>query len=580
MAYLSSVGVQVTETDLTPIIQPTSSSIGAYVGHFNWGPCDHPTSVTSETTLGQIFGFPQKSADLTSKSFLTASSFLKYGDTLKVIRCIGDNAKNAVGSLLEPSGLSEDQVVSNYFFKNENIFETTDLEEGLTQVFCARYPGKKGNSLFVKVFHRDNTDKTEPQNGDNITDCKGIFTYLPETTDWGTTNDHDYDEIHIVVIDQEGEITGTKNSILERWEGLSLNPESKLTNGSTNYFADVLNRSSAYLYVVNGTELYETTDTNGIVTYSVGAPTVVTSFNFAGGLDGSIEVTNVIASLAIFNDIENIDINLLFAEAFSSDLEREVNNTLATVAVDRRDCIAFLSAPLDLYKENSDQAKLEALLAAKDLISLSSYIVFDSSPIYTYNRYADKYEWIPACGHMAGLCAYTDEVADAWFSPAGLNRGQLRGVTKLAYNPKQADRDELYNNNINSIMTFPGQGTVLWGDKTGQPRATAFDRINVRRLFNVIQKEVKKAARYQLFELNDDFTRTTFRNSIEPFLRDVKGRRGITDFKVVCDESNNTADVIDANQFVASIYIKPARSINFITLNFVATRTSLSFTEI
>ena len=271
----------------------------------------------------------------------------------------------------------------------------------------------------------------------------------------------------------------------------------------------------------------------------------------------------------------------MFAEGFAEDTGRSVNQALAQVAVDRRDCIAFLSAPLDLYKENSDDAKLEALLDAKDnYINLSSYIVFDSTPVYTYNRYADKYEWIPACGHMAGLCAYTDEVADAWFSPAGLNRGQLRGVTKLAYNPKQADRDELYNNNINSIMTFPGQGTVLWGDKTGQSRATAFDRINVRRLFNVIQKEVKKAARYQLFELNDDFTRATFKNSIEPFLRDVQGRRGITEFKVVCDETNNTADVIDANQFVADIYIKPARSINFITLNFVATRTSLSFTEL
>ena len=577
MAYLSSVGVRVTETDLTPIIQPTSSSIGAYVGHFNWGPCDNPTNVTSETSLGNIFGFPQKSADLTAKSFLTAASFLKYGDTLKVIRCVGDDAKNAVGAIISPYN-PEEEVVSEFLFKNESVFETTDLDDNAQEVFCARYPGVRGNSLLVKVFHIDNTDKTQIQNTTNIADCKGLFTYLPDTTDWGTTNDFNADEIHVVVIDQEGEITGAKDSVLERWEGLSLNPEAKLVNGATNYYADVLNRSSAYVYVVNGSALYSYSEIAG---YSVGSPTIVPQYNFAGGLDGTILAANVVDSLQIFNDIENIDLNLLFAEGFAEDTTRTVNQALAQIAADRSDCIAFLSAPLDLYKENSDDAKLEALLDAKDnYINLSSYIVFDSTPVYTYNRYADKYEWIPACGHMAGLCAYTDEVADAWFSPAGLNRGQLRGVTKLAYNPKQADRDELYNNNINSIMTFPGQGTVLWGDKTGQSRATAFDRINVRRLFNVIQKEVKKAARYQLFELNDDFTRATFKNSIEPFLRDVQGRRGITEFKVVCDETNNTADVIDANQFVASIYIKPARSINFITLNFVATRTSLSFTEL
>ena len=204
----------------------------------------------------------------------------------------------------------------------------------------------------------------------------------------------------------------------------------------------------------------------------------------------------------------------------------------------------------------------------------------DSTAIYTYNKYADKYIWIPACGHVAGLCANTDDVAEPWFSPAGYNRGQLLGITKLAYNPKQAERDELYKARINPIVSFPGQGTILFGDKTAQAKPSAFDRINVRRLFIVLEKAIATAAKYQLFELNDQFTRAMFRNMTEPFLRDIKGRRGVTDFLVVCDETNNTGEVIDNNRFVADIYIKPARSINFITLNFIATRTGVEFSEI
>ena len=197
-----------------------------------------------------------------------------------------------------------------------------------------------------------------------------------------------------------------------------------------------------------------------------------------------------------------------------------------------------------------------------------------------YNKYADNYVWIPACGHMAGLCANTDTVSEPWFSPAGYNRGNLLGVTKLAFNPKQADRDTIYKARINPIVSFPGQGILLFGDKTAQAKPSAFDRINVRRLFITLEKAVATAAKYQLFELNDEFTRAMFRNMAEPFLREVKGRRGVTDFLVICDETNNTGEVIDTNRFVADIYIKPARSINFITLNFIATRTGVQFSEI
>jgi hypothetical protein len=330
-----------------------------------------------------------------------------------------------------------------------------------------------------------------------------------------------------------------------------------------------------------------------IATLTTDTTTEVSSYSLVGsglyyfvdGANGTRDIDNVVNSLSMLEDTDNIDVNLIFAEAFIGNNANEINAALISVVENRKDSIAFLSAPLDLYTLSTDSAKKTALKTAKDSFSSTpntvlSYTVFDSTPVYVYNKYADRYEWIPACGHMAGLCAYTDEISDPWFSPAGFNRGQLRGVTKLAYNPKSIDRDDLYNSNINPIVNVTGQGIILYGDKTGQTRPSAFDRINVRRLFITIQRVCAQAAKFQLFELNDEFTRNAFINTIDPYLRDVQGRRGITDYKVVCDETNNTPQVIDTNRFVADIYIKPARSINYISLNFIATRTGISFTEI
>jgi phage tail sheath protein FI len=210
----------------------------------------------------------------------------------------------------------------------------------------------------------------------------------------------------------------------------------------------------------------------------------------------------------------------------------------------------------------------------------SSYAVMDSGWKYQYDKYNDVFRWIPLNGDMAGLCARTDLTNDPWWSPGGLNRGRIKNVIKLAFSPNKTERDVLYINGVNPVVTFPGDGTVLFGDKTMQAKPSAFDRINVRRLFIVLEKAIAKAAKYQLFEFNDEFTRAMFRNMVEPFLRDVQGRRGITDFKVVCDATNNTGEVIDRNEFIADIYIKPARSINFITLNFIATKTGVSFSEV
>jgi phage tail sheath protein FI len=291
-------------------------------------------------------------------------------------------------------------------------------------------------------------------------------------------------------------------------------------------------------------------------------------FSLSGGTDAAPSSVASLYSTA-FGDSETLDVNLIIGGAVSS----ADANTIIAVAAARKECVAFVSPPI----VTADAA---ATKTWADSINSSSYGVLDSGVIYVYDKYNDAYRWIGNAGNTAGLCAYTDGVADAWFSPAGFTRGVIRGVTKLKFNPTQAERDTLYKARVNPIASFPGQGIVLYGDKTAQSKPSAFDRINVRRLFITMEKAISTAAKFQLFEFNDEFTRAQFRNLVEPFLRDIQGRRGITDFAVVCDETNNTGEVIDSNRFVADIFVKPARSINFITLNFIATRTGVEFSEV
>jgi len=260
-------------------------------------------------------------------------------------------------------------------------------------------------------------------------------------------------------------------------------------------------------------------------------------------------------------------------------------DTMATKVIDtaefRKDCVAFISpARADVVDVANAVTQTQNVVAFADGLPSSSYAVIDSGYKYMYDKYSDIFRFVPLNGDTAGLCARTDNIADPFFSPAGFNRGQIRGAVKLAFNPNQTQRDELYKSRVNPVVSFPGQGTVLFGDKTAQSKPSAFDRINVRRLFITLEKAVSTAAKFQLFEFNDEFTRAQFRNLVEPFLRDIQGRRGITDFTVVCDDSNNTGDVIDRNEFRADIFVKPSRSINFIQLNFIATRTGVAFTEV
>ena len=303
-----------------------------------------------------------------------------------------------------------------------------------------------------------------------------------------------------------------------------------------------------------------------------------TNESLSAGANGSAVTTGQMkTAYEKFQDSDTVDVGLIMASKGDS---THIDN-LITIAENRKDAIVFASPErADVVDVTNSNTQTQNIKDFFDNIRSSSYVVFDSGYKYMYDRYNDVYRYVPLNGDIAGLAARTDLTADAWYSPAGFNRGIIRGAVKLAYNPTKAQRDILYPARVNPVATFPGQGTVLFGDKTGLSSPSAFDRINVRRLFITLEKAISTASKFQLFEFNDEFTRANFRNIVEPFLREVQGRRGITDFLVVCDETNNTGEVIDRNEFIAEIFIKPARSINFITLQFIATRTGVSFEEV
>ena len=306
--------------------------------------------------------------------------------------------------------------------------------------------------------------------------------------------------------------------------------------------------------------------------------TTPTLTSLQSGSDGSaVTVAQKKTAYEKFLDSETVDVGLIIAGPGDS---THVDNVIS-IAEDRKDAVAFVSPERsDVVNVANANTQTSNVVGFYNSIRSSSYVVFDSGYKYQYDRYNDVYRFVPLNGDIAGLSARTDLIADSWYSPAGFNRGTIRGAVKLAFNPNKTQRDDLYRNRVNAVVTFPGQGTVLFGDKTGLSAPSAFDRINVRRLFIVLEKAISTASKFQLFEFNDEFTRANFRNIVEPFLREVQGRRGLTDFLVVCDETNNTGEVIDRNEFVAEIFIKPARSINFITLSFIATRTGVSFEEV
>ena len=422
---------------------------------------------------------------------------------------------------------------------------------------------------------------------------------LPAASDFVSTRGGTNDLLHVAVVDNLGAWSGVPGTILETFESVSKAPNAKDFAGRSIYYVDTINDTSKYVWwgdhppagslgstganwgsdaSDSGTE-FKTLNTNAYSALTGGALVTPTDF-FTDGYD-------------LFKDSETVDVNLLLGGPLTG---VEAKNLIA-LAEDRKDAVAFLSPPEAAVVDKTARVATANAVAyrtgvnasdsggdfngvSNNLNTSSSYAFLDSGYKYMYDRYNDVNRYVPLNGDVAGIVVRSDELTDPWFSPAGFNRGQVRGVVRLGYNPIKSQRDDLYVDQINPVVSFPGEGTVLFGDKTLQSKPSAFDRINVRRLFIVLEKAIATASKFQLFEQNDAFTRAQFKNIVEPFLRDVQTRRGITDFKVVCDDSNNTGEVIDRNEFVADIFIKPTRSINFITLNFVATRTGVNFDEI
>ncbi len=556
MAFALSPGVTVVEKDLTAIVPSVATTIGGYVGPFQWGPIEEVTTIDTEVSLVERFGKPN---DTVYESFFTAANFLAYGNNLQVIRVANQGiARNAVSNTTANAILikNEDHYLTTYADSSANVGE-----------FAAKFAGSLGNS--IKVSLADG-------NTFNSWAYSTVFDNAPNTSDWVENLGGAHDELHVIVIDATGVWTGAPGTILEKHAFLSKASDAKNADGSSAYYKDVLNNRSKYIWWMDhptegnnwGTQALSTTYAN--LTSNV-------TVTLSGGVSADTPTDgNVQNGLAMFANDEKYDLSLLpLGKASNSTIIYAINN----IAEVRKDCIVFFSPELNDVFDNVGDEVVDTVALREGLPS-TSYAVMDSGWKYQYDRYNDKNRWIPLNGDTAGCAVRTDFVADPWYSPAGFNRGQIKNVIKLAFSPGKTDRDNLYKKGINPIVTFPGNGTVLFGDKTLLAKPSAFDRINVRRLFIVIEKAISTAAKYQLFEFNDGFTRAQFRNLVEPYLRDVQGRRGIIDFKVVCDESNNTGEVIDRNEFVADIYIKPSRSINYITLNFIATRSGISFEEV
>jgi len=637
MAFQVSPGVLVQEKDLTRIIPAVSTSIGAVAIQATQGPLDEVTSISSEQELVSTFGKPDST---TFEGFFTAANFLAYSNSLRVVRVQNSSVSNATesGSAFVIKNTTDYQnnyadgsasvglwaartagawgnnlqiescpSATAYEETNKTTVNDSSTAVGDTVVTVTSGTGISagdivnfGDQYEYRVISVSTNDltivrKEEPayfvasdSSGLHAVITNGaqvrrrwrhydLFDKAPGTSPYAQANGGSNDELHIVVLDEDGGISGVKGDILETFAAVSKGSDAKTPQGGTNYYPDVIYNQSKYIYWMDhnasgtnwGSAVSGTTFTD---------VTAVSAVSLQSGADGSAATTaQKLSAYDKFKDAETVDVGLIMAGNGDA---THIDN-LITVAENRKDAVVFASPERsDVVNVADENTQKDNVIGFFNGIRSSSYVVFDSGYKYQYDRYNDVYRYVPLNGDIAGLAARTDLVADSWFSPAGLNRGIVRGAVKLAFNPQKSHRDELYRARVNPVATFPGQGTVLFGDKTGLSAPSAFDRINVRRLFITLEKAIATASKFQLFEFNDEFTRANFRNIVEPFLREVQGRRGITDFLVVCDETNNTGEVIDRNEFIAEIFVKPARSINFITLQFIATRTGVSFDEV
>ena len=553
---LNSVEVNLTST----LVEANTSSLGsASAGFTQLFPGDY---VTCNSEIRVV------SAITSANAFTVTAAFTNNG-TDKAI----STAVKRPGKVVVPNDID--------YSTNEYLTASSEL------YWAARFPGKLGNSLKVSVCATTAAYSAWPY--------AIFFDSAPGTSSYAaasglaTAND----EMHIVVVDEDGQFSGTANTVLERFAYVSKASDAKTNDGTANYYKEAIYRTSKYVHWLGHPDNANAVSANAwgqavstlvdAATASYHSPAAVVTNSLINGTDGTPHTDDYENAFDLFENKETYDVSLLFAGdcGYSANAAIDVGqvaNTVLLIADTRKDCVAFVSPTY--ASAVTSTAKVTDVVAARNSRRSTSYGVMDSGWKYQYDKYNDVYRWVPLNADIAGLCVRTDATRDPWFSPAGVNRGQIRNIVKLSYNPTPGERDTLYKNGVNPVVAFPGEGTILYGDKTMQGRSSAFDRINVRRLFIVLEKAISKASRASLFEFNDEFTRSQFVALIEPFLKDVQGRRGIYDFRVVCDETNNPASVIDRNEFVGDIYVKPARSINFIQLNFVAVRSGVAFDEI
>ena len=624
-----SPGVNYSEIDITTVVPNVATATGAIAGVFQWGPAEKITTITNEDQLVSVFGKPLRTED--GIDFHCAANFLQYARDLRVVRVVGSDETNA-----NSNGDPGEQ------YLNEDVLDSADL----TAAFYAKYPGTLGNSLKVIVldgngesiltttdttsvgsntisfttnlsalgleendkliFQTTNFSQTfliDSVSGTQVTTKNfaasvvpsgsqvryrskyaDLFQLTAETSTQASNKGGSNDELNVVVVDEDGEFTGIRGSVLEVFQNVSKGYDARDNDGSPNYVSSRINNTSNYIWVGDIEQTWGSGAKQDIATIfpniSIGYTAAKVSKYTLSGAEAATSSTErlYIGGYSKFLDRDNVDISLLISGRANATNVK----LLADIADQRRDCVLFISPTLDDVLNKAQSFATSNILNTRNSIYNinSSYVVMDSGWKYIYDKYNDMFRYIPLNADIAGLCARSEFNTQAWYSPAGLNRGSIKNVVKLAFNPDQAARDLLYVAGVNPVATFSGEGTLLYGDKTMLKKPSAFDRINVRRLFITLEKAISTSAKYSLFEMNDEFTRSQFRNLVIPYLRNVQAQRGITDFKVVCDETNNTGQVIDNNQFVADIFIKPNRSVNFIQLNFIATRTDSAFTEI
>ena len=634
MPFQVSPGVNVSEIDLTTVVPAVSTTEGALAAHLRWGPIDQRVLVDSEDRLVNIYHKPNSN---TATDFFTAANFLAYGNALYINRAV-NGANNATSggtgafiknedhyneSYINTSGHGDwvakypgelgnslkvsvcqnanawQSTVSDSYYATRNSATVTlaGAAAGATSNAEAKFvvgdilllgPDKEqrkvaalsGNTITLSSAYTGNTVSNYATDITRRWEYFNNFDNAPTTTAYANTVGAQGDSIHVVVVDEDGAFTGQQGVVLERYEAVSQAADGRTEQGAGNYYKEVINQNSPYIWWGAHNSNTSKAGTRADLGTNYPGNDLPISNSFSKGKDGATpSAAQKILSWNVFKSAEDVDVSFLLGSNADATLATHLINNIAE---SRKDCIAVLSPErADCVNNNAYEGKeRDDIIEFRDSLPSSSYAVLDSGWKYQYDKYNDLYRYVPLNGDTAGLMVQTDLTRDPWYSPAGFNRGNVKNVIRLAYNPPKADRDQLYKKGINPVVTFPGQGTVLFGDKTMLAKPSAFDRINVRRLFIVLEKAISTASKFTLFEFNDEFTRSQFRNLVEPFLRDVQGRRGITDFRVVCDSTNNTGEVIDRNEFIGDIYIKPARSINFIQLNFVAVRTGVEFSEV